>query len=193
MNTPSKGSSVCEEHIQTTTQFSNCLDEKEESPPNNENQGIMKILEIKETRHSKMYKVLWHTGEESWVRDEKIPENFQNKSVEIVEEVSFGQCRKVSRFKEVANPNEVNVNIIQSQRQGFAETSPEDTEIEEGGKKRKLTCSTDKSRHLPKNRKSAGKHLFKFPEDYSKCNTNYKPTKKLFFLGTSVSMVHFLV
>ena len=59
MNTPSKGFEVCDEHIETTAPFvDSSSDEKEkESLATKEYEGVMKILEIKETRTSKMYKV----------------------------------------------------------------------------------------------------------------------------------------
>lgn len=41
---------------------------------------------------------------------------------------------------------------------GFAENNGKDDIIAENGKERKLKCSTEKSKHVAKNKKSAGKY-----------------------------------
>ena len=60
MNTPKQGEIVCGEHLKTTTKFIDCsLQETEKkSSAKNELQGIVKILNTKETRTSTMYQVI---------------------------------------------------------------------------------------------------------------------------------------
>ena len=53
MNTPKQGLKVCAEHEETTTEF---VDE-ESNKKSNEVQGVIKVLESKETRNSTLYKV----------------------------------------------------------------------------------------------------------------------------------------
>jgi len=54
MNTPKQGSNVCEEHEKTTTKFE---DEQEQKISSDEVLGVIKVLEVKETRTSRLYKV----------------------------------------------------------------------------------------------------------------------------------------
>ena len=57
MSTPKQSFNVCEEHIKTTTKFSDELNENTENSNKDSFQAIMKICDVKETRASKLYKV----------------------------------------------------------------------------------------------------------------------------------------
>lgn len=59
--------------------------------------------------------MLWHTGEITWVRDEKPPTHLQTpKSLTLNKQVSLGQPIQVLRFNE-SNNNEKKDNIKISQ------------------------------------------------------------------------------
>jgi len=47
------------------------------------------------------FKVLWHTGLTTWVRDEKLPKHFHETENTVVfqEKVSFGQTRKITHIE----------------------------------------------------------------------------------------------
>ena len=62
MNTPIQGKHVCHEHEHNTTKFVDCSSDEAEkkTEQSDEVQGVMKILEKKETRNSKMFKVTFY-------------------------------------------------------------------------------------------------------------------------------------
>ena len=60
-------------------------------------------------------KVLWHTGQVIWVRDEKLPKHFHDKQFEmnLKTEVAFGQPRKIAVITETNKTTMGNVTELE--------------------------------------------------------------------------------
>ncbi|XP_066912461.1 uncharacterized protein [Clytia hemisphaerica] len=132
-------------------------DDKNEKSDSDGFQGVIKILDKKETRNSKLYKILWHTGKTTWVRDEKLSKNLlsANNKVVIQEENSLGQPRQIIKFQKNLTNTQEELNACETGFAGFAVEAETSEYITEDGETRKLKCSTEKSKHKSKNRKTA--------------------------------------
>eukprot|EP00111_Clytia_hemisphaerica_P005748 TCONS_00016667-protein len=107
-------------------------------------QGVIRICNTKETRTSTLYEVLWHTGQKTWVRDEKLPQHLRNANNKIVVQdvTSLGQPRQILGFTRNDNGDSVDLPVPEKK-----EETPDPSS---------LKCGTDKSKHIAKNKKTAG-------------------------------------
>ncbi|XP_066932011.1 uncharacterized protein [Clytia hemisphaerica] len=89
------------------------------------------------------FKILWHTGEKTWVRDEKIPDHIKKQEkyyVEKVEGTILGAEQKIDVIKPIST---------NSKKQ--SETS------------KPKKCHTEKTKHKVKNKKTSGVLAFTSP------------------------------
>ena len=111
--------------------------------------------------HLWIFQVLWHTGIQTWVRDEKLPEHLRNsnRKVSTIEKNYFGQPTKFLDIKNISadekNEQQVKSSNIEKESEGFSKTSFENTTVNDEGKKRQLKCHTEKAKHKSKNKRSA--------------------------------------
>uniref|UniRef100_A0A7M5UMV9 Uncharacterized protein n=1 Tax=Clytia hemisphaerica TaxID=252671 RepID=A0A7M5UMV9_9CNID len=107
--------------------------------------SVLQICAIKETRNSKLYQILWHTGEKTWVRDEKIPEHIKNQGTFLVEQVTdtnLGCDQNVAVIKPTSTINCAKQNSTTA---------------------KKKRCQTEKTKHSARDKKTSGVLVFTSP------------------------------
>ncbi|XP_044181754.1 uncharacterized protein LOC114956987, partial [Acropora millepora] len=169
-DTPGKGSRYCHIHSGFARQFQddNIEDtiDKSKTAHNSEELLVVKILNEKSTRKTKMYEVLWSDGRKSWLRDVHLPKKVEeivhsqkDYTLHLLDVVEFGQRRSELQLltgKRTENDGfPVGQSIVSSS--GFAIENVDDCLVQDSsGKKRQLVCGTEKGKHKCKNYRTAG-------------------------------------
>ncbi|XP_044174053.1 uncharacterized protein LOC114970138 isoform X3 [Acropora millepora] len=151
-NTPGKGSRYCHIHNGFARQFQddNIEDTINESKTahNSDELLVVKILNEKSTKKTKMYEVLWSDGQKSWLRNVHLPKKVEeivqaqkDYTLQLSNVVEFGQRRReLQVLPEKRRENDgfpVGQSIVSSS--GFAIENVDDGLVQDSsGKKRQL-------------------------------------------------------